>query len=143
MRNVARKIPAPLVAYIVAVALCVEFVPVGIVAVCTTFLGLAGQSVFVLLYATRPWQYERFTRALMLKSVTLWLLFLIGAIRVSVTGRPAINSGDPEWLAGFVIAGNVLIIAAVWYQAVALFIEIRKGWFDEMRRHDEAAAERS
>lgn len=129
----AKGLPLALIAYLLVVLLCIRYVPVGVMAVSTTFLGLAGQSVFVLLYATRPWQYERFTRALMLKSVTLWLLFLLGAIRVSVTGRPAINSGDVDWLTSLVTAGNVLIIAAIWYQSLALFLEIRKAYLLEMR----------
>lgn len=133
LRHIAARIPVPLIAYFAAVYLCIELVPVGLMAVATTFLGLIGQSAFVLLYATRPWQYERFTRALMLKSVTLWLLFLLGAIRVSVTGRPAINSGDADWLTSLVTAGNVLIIAAIWYQSIALFLEIRKAYLVEMR----------
>ena len=136
MKKWIMAFPGAVAAYVVTVVLCLLYVPIGVMAVCTTFLGLAGQSIFVLLYATRPWQYERFTRALMLKSMTLWLLFLIGAIRVSVTGRPAINSGDVDWLTTLVTAGNVLVIAAIWYQAIALFIEIRKGWLMEADQYD-------
>lgn len=136
MTKWVRALPGAIVAYIVVVVLCILYVPIAVIAVATTFLGLTGQSIFVLLYATRPWQYERFTRALMLKSVTLWLLFLIGAIRVSVTGRPAINNSDVDWLTSLVTAGNVLVIAAIWYQSIALFIEIRKGWLMEAKRYD-------
>jgi hypothetical protein len=129
-----KHFPVGTLFYFILTGFCLLYVPAPVTQMSMVFLGLLGQSVFVLLYATRDWRSQRFTRAMMLKSATLFLLFLLGTIRLSVTGRPAIQTTDPLWLQNVTIAANILIIIAVWYQAIALFIEIRIGYTMEMAK---------
>lgn len=76
------------------------------------------------MYATRPWFKYRITRALMMKSVAFWLLFVLSAVRLYVKG-PRDMSADDMWLIVFSLALDVVILWAIWYQAFALLLEIR------------------
>lgn len=94
--------------------------------VATIWLGLTGQSIFLALYATRPWREYRITRALMMKSFAFWLIFVLSATRLVTRGlRP--NVDDSLALIIFQLILDALIVFAIWYQAIALAIEVRQG----------------
>lgn len=124
----------PFLAYIVAVPLCALFLPVEWIATATPFVGVVGATAYMLMFSTRNWQADPFTRAMMLQAFTLWLLFLYGAIRLSITGRPAAVSDDGLAVAFLAWSFNILILTSVWYKAVALFGQIRQGYLDDLNR---------
>lgn len=91
----------------------------------TVWGGLLGQSLFVAIYATRPWRQYRITRALMLKSIAFLLIFILSASRMVARGlRP---SDDPTGFILFQMGVEAVILYAVWNQLFALISEIRRG----------------
>lgn len=99
----------------------------------TVWLGLIGQTLFIALYATRPWRKFRVTRALMIKSASIWMIFALGATRHVVTGQVSSNpvANENVGLVIFTLALDALIIFAIWYQFFALVDEVRKGWLTD------------
>lgn len=94
--------------------------------IATIHLGFVGQLLFVFLYSSRPWRQYRITRALMTKSVAFLMIFTLSEARLWTRGLRT-NVDDTLWLIIFQLALDALIVFAVWYQTVALFIEIRRG----------------
>lgn len=94
--------------------------------IATIHLGFIGQLAFVVMYSTRPWRQYRITRALMTKSVAFLMIFTLSEARLWTRGlRP--NVDDTLALIVFQLALDALIVFAVWYQTIALGIEIRRG----------------
>jgi hypothetical protein len=125
----------PFLAYIVTVPIAAIFFPVEWIATATPFVGVVGATAYMLMFSTRRWQDDQFTRAMMLQAFTLWLMFLYGAIRLSITGRPAVVNDDGLAMAFLAWSFNVLILISVWYKAVALYRQIRQGYLDDLARN--------
>jgi hypothetical protein len=101
----------------------VDWATIATVATITTIYGgLVGQTIFVGGYLTRPWWRYRITRALMLKSIAFWLIFVRSAFLLQTRGmRPNEDTVD---VIIFTLVLDAVILWAVWYQAIALLIEI-------------------
>lgn len=125
----------PLLAYIAAVAIGTLYLPVEIVSGVSPFVGFVGATFYVVLFSTRNWKAEPFTRAMMLQGFTLWLIFLQGIIRLVLTNRPAATSADGLLVAFNAWAFNLLILTAIWWKVIALYQQIRKGYLDELARY--------
>lgn len=93
----------------------------------TVILGFIGQSLFLPLYWTRPWKHYRVTQALMLKSFTIWLVFLRDLVVLVVIQQVLVAHVDNVALHVFVIVVNVLLVVAIWFQFFALLGEVREG----------------
>lgn len=94
--------------------------------IATIHLGFIGQLAFVLMYSTRSWRHYRITRALMIKSIAFLLIFVLSEARLWTRGLRA-NVDDPVGLIIFQLCLDAFIVFAVWYQTVALALEIRRG----------------
>lgn len=88
--------------------------------------GLLGQSMFLGLYSTRSWRKYRITRALMLKSVAFWLIFVLSFGRLLTRGLRH-DVSDPDWFIVLQIGLDAFIVGAIYYQLFALIQEIRSG----------------
>lgn len=94
--------------------------------VITIWLGLLGQTIFIALFMTRPWRQYRITRAYFNKSLALEAIFLRSALLLTVRGlRPGVD--DPLWVSISAVALNVYVLLAIWYQMIALALEIKAG----------------
>lgn len=122
----------PFLAYIIGVIAAAIYLPVEWISIATPFVGVVGASAYMIMFSTRNWQDDQFTRAMMLQAFTLWLMFLYGAIRLSITGRPAVNVNDGLAIAFLAWSFNVLILISVWYKAAALYRQIRQGYRDDL-----------
>lgn len=91
----------------------------------TVCSGLFGQTLFIALYATRGWRKYRITRALMIKSVAFWLIFVLSFSRL-VTRGPRVTD-DPTWFIFVQWGLEAFIVGAIYYQLYALVIEVRSG----------------
>jgi hypothetical protein len=100
---------------------------VTISAVLTVILGFIGQSLFLPLYWTRPWKHYRVTQALMLKSITIWLVFLRDLVILVTLQQVLVATIDNVALHVFVIVVNALLVVAIWFQFFALLGEVRDG----------------
>lgn len=95
--------------------------------------GLPAQTLFLLLYLTRPWRDWRPTRALMSKSFSFWLLLSQSLIVLHLYGMRPVDW--PDWLMVYRIVGDVFMLAAIYYQLYALVKEMVDGYRDQpMRR---------
>lgn len=91
----------------------------------TIWLGLIGQTLFVSLYLTRPWRYYRITRAYLMKSLAFQAIFIRSALLLETRGlRSDVN--DPTWVTLSAIALNAFVLFAIWYQLIALVLEIKR-----------------
>lgn len=122
----------PFLAYIIGVIAAAVYLPVEWISTATPFVGVIGATAYMVMFSTRNWQADQFTRAMMLQAFTLWLMFLYGAIRLSITGRPAVNVNDGLAIAFLAWSFNVLILISVWYKAAALYRQIRQGYLDDL-----------
>lgn len=88
--------------------------------------GLLGQTLFVALYSTRGWRKYRITRALMIKSVAFWLIFVLSFGRLVTRGpRPGVD--DTVWFIVVQWGLDAFILGAIYYQLYALIEEVRTG----------------
>lgn len=95
----------------------------------TIWLGLIGQTAFCVLFATRPWRQYRITRAYFSKSWAMEAIFLRSAMLLTARGlRPGID--DPAWVAISAVVLNAFVLWAIYYQLVALALEIHRGQED-------------
>lgn len=122
----------PFLAYIIGVIAAAVYLPVEWISTATPFVGVIGATAYMVMFSTRNWQADQFTRAMMLQAFTLWMMFLYGAIRLSITGRPAVNVNDGLAIAFLAWSFNVLILISVWYKAAALYRQIRQGYLDDL-----------
>jgi hypothetical protein len=88
--------------------------------------GLPAQTLYVLLYLTRPWRTYAVSRALMTKSFSFWLLLSQSFIVLSLYGLRPLDW--PAWLIIYRIVGDIFMVGAIYYQLFALISEIRAGY---------------
>jgi hypothetical protein len=93
----------------------------------TIWLGLTGQTIFLCLFATRPWRHYRITRAYFLKSLAMWAIFLRSALMLVTLGGVRSFDAVPDWVNWSAIALNGFVLWAIWYQLFALIVEMSYG----------------
>lgn len=96
------------------------------------FGGLPAQTLYLLLYLTRPWRLYGPTRALMVKSFSFWLLLSQSFIVLSMYGLRPLDWEN--WLMVYRILGNTFMLGAIYYQLFALVKEIRVGYVDSLKK---------
>ncbi len=92
----------------------------------TFYIGWVGQSVFLAMYLSRQWVRYPFTKALMQKSLSIWLLMTLSSVKLFAYGGPRSND-VAGWLPWFSLALDVAITLSIWNQVFALFAEVRDG----------------
>jgi hypothetical protein len=79
----------------------------------TIWLGLIGQTIFCVVFMTRPWRKYRISRAYFNKSLAMEAIFIRSALLLSTRGiRP--NVDDPLWVSISSIALNAYVLWAIW-----------------------------
>jgi hypothetical protein len=91
----------------------------------TIWGGLLGQTLFLGLYATRPWRAYQITKALMLKSIAMWLILLLSSSRLVARGLTPRQEGW-EFII-FQLLVDAVVLGAIWYQFIVLVKEVRRG----------------
>lgn len=92
----------------------------------TIWIGLVGQLGFCLLFGSRQWMKYRITRAYFFKSTAMLAIFVRSALLLTVFGmRPDVSA--PAWVHISAIALNTYVLWAIWYQFIALIIDVRSG----------------
>lgn len=89
--------------------------------------GVVGQSIFWLLYLTRPWLKYRPTRAFMMHNTAMLMIFIVSTTRYTNAGGIPIHNEDTSLIL-FSVFMRVFILFTIWYQLASLIIEMWKQW---------------
>jgi hypothetical protein len=96
------------------------------------YAGTPAQLLFIGLYLTRPWRKYGPTRAVMTKSVSLFLLMSQGMIVLHLYGLRPLDW--PWWLLVYRIVGDVFLLTAIYYQLWVNVQEMLAGYREQMLR---------
>lgn len=88
-----------------------------------------GQTIFIIIWALLPWWKEWIGRALMIKSVALWLLMTVGLIVFWIEQAVGMRG----WMEPTMLVTHVFVLIGVWSQVAALAYEKNRA----KRDHDE------
>lgn len=94
------------------------------------YAGTPAQLLFLLLYATRPWRKFGPTRAVMNKSLSVFILMSQSLIVLHMYGLRPLDW--PAWLLIYRILGDAYLLGAIYYQLFVNAREILAGYREHM-----------